>query len=219
MTDSPSVVCCMKCGSANVARDATAYWDATIQQWTLGSTQDNLACNTCGEENNTSMVPITPHAVIEHCRRYFPGTNPVVIGLDHSHPALELVQCLQEHMQARRDPIDDAYFAFGVQIALVGGRHNAAKWGVMPDLAKWDGHIGFVEHCMEFACLLHAMPQYDDGVFAYEIAEPYGTHVAMGLLDGSLALWPDGAAAAARWLQDAYSQAPQDADASQECAS
>lgn len=43
-------IVCEDCGSAEVTRDAWAAWDATRQEWTLGTVFDDGYCHTCERE-------------------------------------------------------------------------------------------------------------------------------------------------------------------------
>ncbi len=76
----------------------------------------------------------------------------------------------------KHDPIDPPYFWFGVQDFL-------RLKGIESDL--WHGEIGFVDACLEYVDLLnvptgeHGLP----GVFAYEVAQPFGFFVAKELAE------------------------------------
>ena len=43
---------CKYCGSANIARDASAVWDIATQDWEIRCVYDNTTCDDCGEDAN-----------------------------------------------------------------------------------------------------------------------------------------------------------------------
>lgn len=43
---------CDKCGSTEISRDASAQWNEDTQDWELCGLQDNMTCETCGNDGN-----------------------------------------------------------------------------------------------------------------------------------------------------------------------
>ncbi len=50
MTEKRITYVCPKCGSDNISRDATAYWDDGDQTWDIGGLHDTFGCNDCDAE-------------------------------------------------------------------------------------------------------------------------------------------------------------------------
>lgn len=62
---------CPSCGSANVAKDALAKWDAKTQSWEICGTFDNETCLDCEAEGDEFLLRIengTSGAASEDCR-------------------------------------------------------------------------------------------------------------------------------------------------------
>jgi len=50
MAEKRFLYACPHCGSTNVSRDASTYWNIESQKWELGGTYDNAWCNDCDKE-------------------------------------------------------------------------------------------------------------------------------------------------------------------------
>lgn len=72
------------------------------------------------------------------------------------------------------DYTDIAYFSFGVQRFVQENDINMDRWG---------GHIGFVDACMPASTGM--MDFHYDGVWAYDVAEPFGYRVAQRLAESA----------------------------------
>jgi predicted Zn-ribbon and HTH transcriptional regulator len=48
--DTPVVPTCPKCGSEEIATDATARWNTTEQKWEISGLLDPCSCDDCGAE-------------------------------------------------------------------------------------------------------------------------------------------------------------------------
>jgi len=69
---------------------------------------------------------------------------------------------------------DIAYFSFGVQRFIQENDINMDRWG---------GHVGFVDACMPASTGM--MDFHYDGVWAYDVAEPFGYRVAQRLAESA----------------------------------
>lgn len=89
----PKLICvCAKCGSGDVARDATAKWSVDLQAWELAGTQDATWCERCeGEVCDTEEVELralvdvflqhkAPGFVITVCTPDIPALKALIEG-------------------------------------------------------------------------------------------------------------------------------------------
>ncbi len=54
---------CSHCGSADVLRDAYAYWDVDRQEWVLEAVYDDAFCRACDGE--TTLIAQPAHAFVD----------------------------------------------------------------------------------------------------------------------------------------------------------
>ncbi len=55
---------CVKCGSENISRDATAVWCKEDQLWDLGGIMCQAYCDDCGGETSIEEVLVLDRSLI-----------------------------------------------------------------------------------------------------------------------------------------------------------
>jgi hypothetical protein len=57
---------CAKCGSDNITRDTTAYWDPLEQVWKINDDIDDICiCQECGTEDDLRILDVDTHEVLD----------------------------------------------------------------------------------------------------------------------------------------------------------
>lgn len=75
---------CPKCGSPNIARDASVRWSYDEQAWILSGLQDNIACQDCGaDEIDGRRVAIDESEFDPGQRRPCPGHKFAYTGTQY----------------------------------------------------------------------------------------------------------------------------------------
>ena len=49
---------CRKCGSDDVACDASARWDVTAQKWVMSGVMDDVTCEACGYDTSNPAFAV-----------------------------------------------------------------------------------------------------------------------------------------------------------------
>ncbi|MEY2117095.1 hypothetical protein [Rhodanobacter sp. FW106-PBR-R2A-1-13] len=148
---------CPHCGSDDVIHTGTMVWDIASQDWMVSGLYDKgAACNACDREN-IELVDETA-------------------GVDAASPA----GAPQDRpVSPTTDPLTIAYIALGAATALTAHR---AKGGELIG----GGELELIAELIRHAPMLDRLAEGKDfdGVYYYEVAEPFGKQVAERMVDG-----------------------------------
>lgn len=152
---------CPHCGSDDVMRTATMVWDVATQDWIVSSLHDDgAACNACNREDIELAVE--------------------TVDVGATSPAGSAQDKPQDTPDTRAtDPLTIAYIAMGAATALTA---NRAKGGELTG----GGELEFIDELIRHAPMLDRLAEGKefDGVYCYEVAEPFGKQVAERMIDG-----------------------------------